>query len=152
MNRSEVLAVVRDELAKIEHKLRVDGHSLEKAVDAHTHELLTYGIGDLPGTNDEERRARYAECWAYAERGRVRAAALTRLSTILIRVLRVIGGKPIFDNDAIPPTVRQSKETLRVDTPDESRESITLDRYNIETHARIQGILCEETNESKDKT
>lgn len=145
MNRDEILAVVRDELARFEHRCRVGGHSLDKAVDAHLNELLTYGISGAPGSTDEERKARLAECFAYADRGRIRAAALTRLSAILLRVLRVIGGKPIFDDEVIPPTMRQTKELLQGESSD-SRESIVLDRETIEREAGKHGILAKESN------
>lgn len=147
MNRKSMLAIARDELARYEYRCRTVGASLAREVEAHREELLRNGV-NLPGTSPEYRAQAMAEAWAYAERGETKAAALTHLSRVLIRVLRAIGGEPIWDKDAVPPTVRQAKVAMHnyaMGIVDEPRESITLDRDTIEHEAKKQGIF-EDTN------
>ena len=150
MSRDAIIECTRTIIAEFEHRCRTEGVALDKAIDAHTKELLTHGVG-LPGASDEYRAQCMKESWAYADRGRVRAAALTRVSRVLIRVLRAIGGEPIYDRDAVPPTVRDAKRLMHIeDTGIDERESIQLPPISvIEQEARAHGLLVEESNGSE---
>jgi hypothetical protein len=143
--RDDVMRVVRSELAQYEHRMRTDGASLVCAVEKHTDELLRYGV-TLPGASEEYRAQSMAEACAYAERGKIRAAALTRISIIVARILRAIGGEMIYDRDALPPTVRQTRY--------DERGPMTIAPIEVVTQAaRDNGILQEDesgTNQTKE--
>ena len=139
------IVIVRDIVAQFELSVRSNARGLHSVAETEALELLTNGIPVLI-THQEQRRVAMVAAWQKVDSMRERVKALRRVSVIMMRVLRAIGGTPLVDPDEPPPTPRQvqSKRHAKCnDYPDE-REPIELTHETIESHARANGLFVEE--------
>lgn len=141
-----IAEAVRGIIAEFEHRMRRDGHGLRIVAENDAIALLTKGVDVPEKATTAERATAFAEAWQRIDAARVRAAAMIRVSLILTRVLRAIGGTPIFDVEAIPLTSRMAKLAMREQDEGE-REPIALDKDKLKTEAQKHGLWKDESNE-----
>lgn len=145
VSRSAVRVIACDKLAQWEREARIGAHGLKTTVEVDATQLLTKGVDLPPDATEGDRTVALQQAWARVDEGRTRADALRLVSRVLRRVLRVLGGEPIYDREAPPETVRQTRVGMFAEEVQAGeREPVRLDKGVMVEAAERHGLMQEE--------
>jgi hypothetical protein len=124
-------------LARWELWAREQSYGLRATVERDAEQLLTNGVDAPEGATQAQRAEAMTEAWARVDEGRARAQGMRIASRNMTRLLRAMGGEPIYKR-GFPTFTRLHDED---EIPDTARQPVELDRSKVEASAAKHGLL-----------
>ena len=124
-------------LARWELWAREQAYGLRATVERDAEQLLTNGVDAPEGASQAQRADAMREAWARVDDGRARAQGLRIASRNMTRLLRAMGGEPIYKREF--PTFTRLRDEDEI--PATARQPVELDRSKVEASAAKHGLL-----------
>lgn len=123
-------------LARWELWAREQSYGLRATVERDAEQLLSNGVDAPEGATQAQRADAMHKAWARVDDGRARAQGLRIASRNMLRIIRAMGGEPIYSRE-FPVFARLYDDEI----PETTRTNVELDRSKIEASAAKHGLL-----------